>query len=136
MIGHLRGPRESISACAASTAAASASSRVEKLTGCLRVTRLDRVDPISRMVQSQTQVPSFCRQDLNVIDRPLWPDSGILAPFRIRHDSAAPPAKRKAPSLLKDGASGRHTEHGQMFHCHTIVFRPKLVLEEPLSTAI
>ena len=73
------GPRELISACAASQAAASASSRVLKLMLGEPVVVVDGARPGSMMVYSQTHVQSACWPDRSLIDRPSCLASVMVA---------------------------------------------------------
>lgn len=78
-------PHESISPCAASIAAASASSRVEKRPLAYPAMLGERAGERSIIVYSQTHVPSFRCPDLNLIDCPLYLDSVMVAPLLGEH---------------------------------------------------
>jgi len=71
-------PHEYISPCAASSAAASASARVEKLPVAYPVTPGGCVGECSIIVYSQTHVPSSRWPDLNLIDCPLYLDAAMV----------------------------------------------------------
>jgi hypothetical protein len=75
MIGPPTGSRASITPCATSSAAASASSRVAKLPIGYPDSLNEYVGLTSTMVYSQTHVSSSFRVDHKWIDRPLYLDS-------------------------------------------------------------
>src|SRR5687768_1173495 len=75
LIGPPTGSRASITPCATSSAAASASSRVAKLPIGYPDSLNEYVGLTSTMVYSQTHVSSSFRVDHKWIDRPLYLDS-------------------------------------------------------------